>query len=241
MQEATRQLYWNIPSHWFMYVLFIGVVACFAVFFYRRYRLWKLGAPEDLSDHKKERFFGAFKEVFSQKRVVRKRSAGIMHLFIFWGMLFCLVATALVSLQDHLGIPLLYGNFYLYFFALGVDLAGFVCIIGVVFALVRRVSKVNDNLETKTADIVWLVLLLSILITGFATEGLRIVGTNDPWAIWSPIGYLFSLAFAGLDAQALSVVHQVLWWGHLALAFSFLAFFTYSKMAHVLFIQGNYY
>ena len=52
-----------------MYILFAVVVACFAIFFYRRYRLWKLGAPENLSDNKKVRFFGAFKEVFSQKRV----------------------------------------------------------------------------------------------------------------------------------------------------------------------------
>lgn len=241
MQDATRELYWNIPSHWFMYVLFIGVVACFAIFFYRRYRLWKLGAPEDLSDHKAERFFGAFKEVFTQKRVVRKKSSGIMHLFIFWGMLFLLVATALVALQDHLGIPLLYGDFYLYFISLGIDLAGFVCAIGVVVALVRHASKANKNLETNRADIIWLALLLVILISGFATEGLRIVGTNDPWAIWSPIGYLFALMFSGMDAQALSLTHQIVWWSHLVLAFAFLAFFTYSKMAHVLFIPGNYY
>lgn len=241
MQDATRELYWNIPSHWFMYVLFIGVVACFALFFYRRYRLWKLGAPEDLSDHKAERFFGAFKEVFTQKRVVRKKSSGIMHLFIFWGMLFCLIATTLVALQDHLGIPILYGDFYLYFISLGIDLAGFVCAIGVVAALIRRASKVNKSLETNRADIIWLVLLLVILISGFATEGLRIVGTNDPWAIWSPIGYLFALVFSGMDAQALSLAHQIIWWSHLVLAFAFLAFFTYSKMAHVLFIPGNYY
>lgn len=105
MQEATRELYWNISGQWIMYILFAAVVACFAIFFYRRYRLWKLGAPEDLSDNKKVRFFGAFKEVFTQKRVVKKKSSGIMHLFIFWGMLFLFVATALTTLQDHFGIP----------------------------------------------------------------------------------------------------------------------------------------
>lgn len=41
--------------------------------------------------------------------------------------------------------------------------------------------------------------------------------------------------------QALSLTHQIVWWSHLVLAFSFLALFTYSKMAHVLFIPGNYY
>ena len=241
MQEATRELYWNISGQWIMYILFAAVVTCFAIFFYRRYRLWKLGAPEDLSDNKKVRFFGAFKEVFTQKRVVKKKSSGIMHLFIFWGMLFLFVATALTTLQDHFGIPILYGPFYLYFFSLGIDLAGFVCAIGIVIALVRRIARTNEHLETNTVDIVWLVLLLLILLSGFTTEGLRIVGTNDPWALWSPVGYLFALMFSGMDAQALSLTHQIVWWSHLVLAFSFLALFTYSKMAHVLFIPGNYY
>jgi hypothetical protein len=75
IENATRELYWNIPSHWFMYVLFAGVVVCFAVFFYRRYKLCKLGTPEDLSDNKAIRFWGAFKEAFSQKRVLKKKSA----------------------------------------------------------------------------------------------------------------------------------------------------------------------
>ena len=165
MQEATRELYWNISGQWIMYILFAAVVTCFAIFFYRRYRLWKLGAPEDLSDNKKVRFFGAFKEVFTQKRVVKKKSSGIMHLFIFWGMLFLFVATALTTLQDHFGIPILYGPFYLYFFSLGIDLAGFVCAIGIVIALVRRIARTNEHLETNTVDIVWLVLLLLILVS----------------------------------------------------------------------------
>ena len=151
MQEATRELYWNIAGQWIMYILFAVVVACFAIFFYRRYRLWKLGAPENLSDNKKVRFFGAFKEVFSQKRVVKKKSSGIMHLFIFWGMLFLFVATALTTLQDHFGIPILYGPFYLYFFSLGIDLAGLVCAIGIVIALVRRaptsISKLTRSIS----------------------------------------------------------------------------------------------
>ncbi len=241
MDTPTRELYWNISGHWIMYLLFAAVVACFVIFFYRRYRLWKLGAPYDVSDRRKERFFGAFADIFTQRRVVREKGPGLMHLAIFWGMLFCIVATSLVAFQSYSGIPVLYGDFYLYFISLAVDLAGFVCIIGLVAALIRRVSKVNPSLDTQPADIVLLVLLIVILITGFVTEGLRIVGTDDPWALWSPIGYVCSLPFASLDAATLSSVHRVLWWGHMALAFLFLATFTYTKMIHALFIPGNGY
>lgn len=140
--------------------------------------------------------------MFTQRRVVREKGPGIMHLAIFWGMLFCILATTFVALQADFGLQILYGDFYLYFISLAVDLAGFVCIIGVVIALVRRLGKFNKNLENEPADVLMLVLLLVILVTGFVTEGLRIVGTNDPWAYWSPIGYVFSLMFENLDEGA---------------------------------------
>jgi Fe-S oxidoreductase/nitrate reductase gamma subunit len=239
--EPTRELYWNISGYWVMYVLFIAVVACFVFFFHRRYRLWKLGTPKELQGSVKERLVGAVADVFTQRRVVKEKGPGFMHLAIFWGMLFCLLATTFVALQADFGLQILYGDFYLYFISLAVDLAGFVCIIGVVIALVRRLGHFNKNLDSEPADILMLVLLLIILISGFVTEGLRIVGTNDPWAYWSPIGYIFSLMFAQLDEKALSLAHQIIWWSHMELAFAFLATFTYTKMVHALFIPGNVY
>lgn len=241
METPTRELYWNISGYWIMYLLFLVVVACFVFFFYRRYRLWKLGTPKELQGSVKERLLGAVADVFTQRRVVREKGPGIMHLAIFWGMLFCILATSFVALQADFGLQILYGDFYLYFISLAVDLAGFVCIVGVVIALVRRLGKFNKNLENEPADVLMLVLLLVILVTGFVTEGLRIVGTNDPWAYWSPIGYVFSLMFENLDEGALSLAHQITWWAHMGLAFAFLATFTYTKMVHALFIPGNAY
>ncbi len=241
METPTRELYWNISNYWIMYLLFLVVVVCFAVFFYRRYRLWKLGTPKELQGSVKERLLGAIADVFTQRRVVKEKAPGLMHLAIFWGMLFCLLATTFVALQADFGLQILYGDFYLYFISLAVDLAGFVCIIGVVIALVRRLGHFNNNLDTEPADILVLVLLLIILVTGFITEGLRIVGTGDPWAYWSPVGYVFALMFMQLDEAALSLAHQIIWWAHMALAFAFLATFTYTKMVHALFIPGNVY
>lgn len=241
METPTRELYWNISGYWIMYLLFLVVVACFVFFFYRRYCLWKLGTPKELQGSVKERLLGAVADVFMQRRVVREKGPGIMHLAIFWGMLFCILATTFVALQADFGLQILYGDFYLYFISLAVDLAGFVCIVGVIIALVRRLGKFNKNLENEPADVLMLVLLLVILVTGFVTEGLRIVGTNDPWAYWSPIGYVFSLMFENLDEGALSLAHQITWWAHMGLAFAFLATFTYTKMVHALFIPGNAY
>ncbi len=181
----------------------------------------------------------AFLDVITQRRVLKELIPGLIHLCIFWGMLFCLVATCLVALQADFGVPILYGDFYLYFMSLGVDLAGFVAIVGVCAAFIRRISKVNKHLVSRTSDYVVLITFFVILVSGFVVEGLRIAGTQDPWAIWSPIGYAFSFLFVGCSPEQISTIHAVLWWGHMALAFIFIGTFTYSKLSHVLLIPGN--
>ena len=241
METPSRELYWNIPSHWFMYILAAVMVGVIVWAFYRRVKLWRLGAELDVSDNRGQRFWGAFKEAISQKRVVRKKGPGIMHLFMFWGMAFLLIATLLCTLQDHFGIPILTGDFYLYFMSLAIDLAGIAAIIGVTVLLIRRISKVNSNLETHWTDFAVPTLFLIILVTGFVVEGLRMAGTNDPWAVWSPGGLPFMLLFQTFTPEQISLTHQILWWSHMVLAFAFIASFAYSKMVHAVFIPANYY
>lgn len=86
-----------------------------------------------------------------------------------------------------------------------------------------------------------LTLLLVIIVTGFVLEGVRITATNDPWASWSPVGNLLSGLFSGFSPEALSFTHKFLWWLHLALAFGFIAYLSYSKLFHLVLAPANIY
>ena len=135
-----------------------------------------------------------------QVTVVKERGVGIAHLGMYVGMAVMVVATASYAVQVDLGLDIAKGDYYLYVLALGTDIAGLAFCIAMVACIVRRAAGRNPSLETKPADIVVLAWLLVIGVTGFVVEGLRIVGTNDPWAAWSPIGNLFAPLFAGLSA-----------------------------------------
>ena len=47
-----------------------------------------------------------------------------MHAMIFWGFITLTIATTVVLLQQDFGLPIMYGNFYLYFQSLFVDILG---------------------------------------------------------------------------------------------------------------------
>lgn len=232
----TREVLWNIDHSWIMYPCLVLALALCCWFFYRRYRLWTIGQPDDRTSHRLVRLRGAFKDAVLQSTVLKEKGPGIMHVGMYVGMAVLFVATITVALQADFHIPTVQGDFYLYFLSFAVDIAGLVFVIAMVACIARRALGVNKGLDTKASDIIVLVLLLIIGVSGFAVEGLRIYGTDDPWRAWSPVGNLFSFAFEGWTAEQVSIAHQVLWWSHMALAFGLIAYWTYSKLVHVFLI-----
>lgn len=243
MDAATpaREALWNIEGSWIMYPCFLLVLAAAAYFFWRRWRLWRIGRPLERTARPFERLKGAFVDALLQVTVVRERGIGIAHLGMYVGMAVMVVATVSYAAQVDLGVDIAKGDYYLYVLALGTDIAGLAFCIAMAACIVRRAAGRNPALRTSPADIVVLVWLLVIGVTGFVVEGLRIVGTNDPWAAWSPVGNLFAQALSGLDVAQVTLAHQALWWFHMAIAFGILAYWVYSKLVHVLLVPATVY
>lgn len=236
MPTPFRELYWNIPAHWVLYPLFLP----FLVFFLRGSRLLvqlvRSGRPEAGIPPLSGQLGRLFQEAVLQRRLLTDRVAGGIHLAISWGFGVLLVATCLVAAQEYLGITTLRGPFYLYFMSLGVDLFGLAAMAGIVCAMVRRYALRPERLwkpRGREAYLGFHLLLFAILASGFLLEGLRIAGTNDPWGVWSPGGWLLSLAVAGLPRTQQLLWHQVVWWGHALLAFAFIALMPYTLIRHI--------
>ena len=165
---ATREVMWNIDHSltWVMYLLFLVALGFCIYFLVKRWRLMSIGAPVDRTSDWKVRAKGMIADALLQLRVLKRPGAGVMHLGMYVGMIIMLIATVVTAAQFDLGFQLIYGDFYLYFMALAVDLAGLAFCIAMVACIIRRI--VNKRLDTKPGDIIVLVLLLVIGLSGFA-------------------------------------------------------------------------
>lgn len=238
-ETASREIMWNI-SHsltWVMYLLFLVALGFCVYFMVKRWRLMSIGQPVDRTSNWKTRLKGMVVDALLQLRVLKKPGAGVMHLGMYVGMIIMVIATVATAAQFDLGINFIYGDFYLYFMSLVVDLAGLAFCIAMIACIIRRC--VNKKLDTKPGDIIVLVLLLIIGLSGFVVEGLRIVGTDDPWRAWSPIGNLVSTLFVNFTPDQISLAHQIIWWSHMGLAFTLIAYWMYSKLVHVLLMPAD--
>jgi Fe-S oxidoreductase/nitrate reductase gamma subunit len=247
--EPTREIFWNIQLGLIIDVLAAAAVGVLIYAFYRRIRLWRLGRPDDRPQPPGKRIralvnymivhlllHGRF---FGVTRGLRFRELypGIIHFLIFSGFVVLFIGTVSVA-ASHYFYEFLEGDFYLGY-SLTLDIFGLLFIIGVIMAMYRRYIQRPDRLDNKAEDLVALLLLLFLAVSGFVIEGLRIAATeletNPDLAIWSPGGYVLALGFSGLQQSTLQLWHQPAWWLHALLAIGAIIYIslTWNRLWHI--------
>jgi Fe-S oxidoreductase/nitrate reductase gamma subunit len=247
-----REVFWNAEHFEGLLFAFTAVaLAIFAYGVYRRWQMWTaLGKPETRNDRMGERIKMLLVNVFLQIKTFKDVYPGIIHGLIFFGFFVLIFGAAFDATEFHiaepLGVPFLTGRFYLVFSFL-MELFGLFVLIGVFLALNRRYITRPDRLGYKGEsdntpdDAIVLLLIASIIVTGFVIEALRIHVTNPPWEVWSFVGYTLSKAFAGVDHDTARMSHKVMWWVHTFISLGFIAYIPYSRMLHIITIPANHF
>jgi len=160
-----------------------------------------VGATKDLLWHSR----------FQRCEASTKRRTG--HLWVFYGFLGLLVVTSIATLLTILELPFLLDDPTLYPLGWGHpvkiagNLAGIALIGGCTYVWAYRAGNAEENGKSTYADWFFLVLLLTVGLTGFGTEFVRL--TPIPAVIGTPM-YLI----------------------HLVAVFCLLIFLPYTKFAH---------
>lgn len=172
--------------------------------------------------------------ILARRLFARSTFRGVMLLFIVWSFMVLFIGTILVTLEHYLDLGFfLTGKVYL-FFSLILDIAGGLLIIGIIAALIRRYTAPLDKKISSFDDVVFLLLLLGVMVLGFAVEGLRLAILMPPGYDWSPVGGAFAALFkALLPYESLERAHRVTWLAHGILAMAFIAYIPYSKAFHL--------
>ncbi len=254
----AREVFWNIQFGEILYILAAIVIGIFFYAIYRRYRVWRLGRPagrfnqlgKRIGDfiritivhgilHRKIFGMGGGQGLLSAEDWVPKEFyPGLIHFLIFISCVVFLIG-AFLDFISHYFFHFMYGDFYLGY-SVVVDSFGILAIIGVILAIIRRYIQRPDRLDNKWDDLVVLLLILVVIVTGFIVEGLRIAATElkfaPDWAVWSPGGYVLALAFSGLSQRALLAWHAVMWWFHVLLGLGSIVYVSLfcSKLFHII-------
>ena len=263
MPELTgRSEFWNIGYPLLgtlVYITILIATAAIAYGFYKRYRIWRLGVPTPDMGPWGERLARStrlvFLDIFGHRRFLKRELyPGLMHFFLFWGMLFLLVATTLGAVEFNwhkyiastAGFEFPTSDARVYTSLLWDVLGGGFLLAGLGMAIYRRYVIRPARLNTFVDDGIILGLLVGLTITGFLIEGLRIASNelnpaSDLYAPgeaqWSVIGYLIARIFreAGASLGGMEIAHFTLYWAHIGMyagGFVYVAG-SFSKLAHI--------
>ncbi|HEU5089335.1 MAG TPA: heterodisulfide reductase-related iron-sulfur binding cluster, partial [Roseiflexaceae bacterium] len=261
MNEAVREIYWNVGELYGGASLYICALAALAVMTWgilRDVNRWRRGRPDARIDQLPQRLIESLAQVFGQKRVLKDRKPGSMHALIFFGFLALFIGTDIIAVEEDFTVPLagpeagkiLVGAFYQsYEFIL--DAMGLVFIAGLAWAAYRRYKTRPQRLHSRTTDHWVLATLLYIAVTGYVMEGLRLANQTiggvavyeQAWAVNSFVGYGLATFFRaiglGMGSGVGTGIHALLWYTHMLVTFAFVASIPFSKFRHIFYTPIN--
>jgi Fe-S oxidoreductase/nitrate reductase gamma subunit len=234
----TREIMWNLntlPNVIALYGLLVVAMIIGGNGVLQRVRLWRTGKPaseylgswlwriDDLLQH------GVF-----QRKVARGGSgSAVAHILVYLGFLVLLFTTTMVFIHHDLGIKIYQGTFYLWVTIFS-DVFGILLLGGIIYFGYRRYMENADAVHKTWNDAFILVMLAVLVVQGYVLEGLRIHVTNDPWALYSPVGWVFAKSFWFIPHDQARMLHFVTWWFHTLTVYAFVALFPYTKFFHIL-------
>ncbi len=238
VSHATRQVFGNITV-WMQMVFFALILASFGILAWqvnqRRLR-WLKGARPGT-----ERSWRVWAErlavyALAQKRVHKKSLGAVLHLLLFSGFLVLTIGTTLLAIA-HDGPYDFHRGWYYLFYELTMDVFGVAFILGCLLAMFRRAFAKPRSLGHSWSDWWLLSLLLSLGITGFAVEALRLHYTQvqAPLAHWSTVGWLIDRTLlAGVPVATAQSIHLGVWWLHAILVALLFATLPVNRFLHIL-------
>jgi Fe-S oxidoreductase len=274
LQETPgREAYWprhiELYGHQLGFLIYISAMIAVLVVLigiYRSMRVWFHGKYDEEEQTFLSFFINliikVFKNLFSRslpnriyygiglgitKRESRQWFSLITHSMIMLGFLGAAIATVISTVHEwFLHEQLLVGTLYI-LHSLFADLAGLLLFLGVLLALIRRYVMDKDYYDRAGyEDLVLLLLLFWISVSGFFMEATRIVyglvNDVDIWfEIYSFIGYPLAIVLQEFiqNNEQIFALHLFFYLSHLLVAFIGAAYIAYGKFFHIGVGLGN--
>ncbi len=236
------------------YIMSIPFLALFVLGMYRRISLWLEGSLEgEKSLTKQEKSAriaritaGAFlslkvllilesvgADFIAGRRSFREdKTRWAMHSLMLWGFLGLMIFDGIeVSyIRGGMGEEAVKDLPHL---ALMFDLLGSMIIAGVVLAVLRRTAFRVPQLLNTPEDLMAVVLLAAVVISGFVAEGFRFLmeGTPPEVTRYAFVGHLISAA--GTPGEHWAFAHTALWYVHALASLAFIAYIPFGKFIHL--------
>ncbi|KAA6474817.1 (Fe-S)-binding protein [Bacillus swezeyi] len=223
---------------WLNFIAFLGVTA-YAVYLFvylikTRISYIRLGQKEDFDKRIKERLQRIWENVFGQKKLLKDKKSGIIHVMFFYGFIlvqFGALDFIIKGLVPDRGLPL--GPVYPAF-TFFQEIVTLLILIAVVWAFHRRYIEKLVRLKRGFKSGLVLLLIGGLMLTVLLGNGMNIVWQHHELSWREPMASVIAFVFGFMGETPAAVVFYAAWWAHLLILLTFLVYVPQSKHAHLI-------
>ncbi|OJD38334.1 hypothetical protein BAU22_25110 [Bacillus sp. 4048] len=194
----------------------------------------QLGKKIEFDRRFKERWDLLKVNVFGQKKLLKDKKSGIIHVMFFYG--FILVQFGAIDFVwkglapgSHLPLGPLYPAFT--FFQ---EIVTLVILIAVFWAFHRRYVEKLVRLKRNFKSGLVLIFIGGLMISVLLGNGVGIIWHGEELSWSEPIASAIAYVFSGINETAAISVFYFSWWVHLLILLTFLVYVPQSKHAHLI-------
>ncbi|TCT26354.1 Fe-S oxidoreductase [Melghiribacillus thermohalophilus] len=226
--------------NWILFLITtIYGVALFVQVVRTRIAYIKLGRKSEYDGEVKKRLKNIWIYVFGQKKLLKDKKSGAIHVMMFYG--FLLVQFGAIDFiwkglapGSHLPLGVLYPGFT--FFQ---ELVTLMILVAVIWAFYRRYIEKLVRLKRGFKAGLVLIFIGTLMLSVLLGNGMEIVWHNEEMTWSEPVASLIAAAFAWMSPTAAAAVFFIAWWIHLLTLLAFLVYVPQSKHAHLLAAPAN--
>ncbi len=194
----------------------------------------QLGKKIEFDRRFKERWDLLKVNVFGQKKLLKDKKSGIIHVMFFYG--FILVQFGAIDFVwkglapgSHLPLGPLYPAFT--FFQ---EIVTLVILIAVFWAFHRRYIEKLVRLKRNFKSGLVLIFIGGLMISVLLGNGMGIIWHGEELSWSEPIASAIAYVFSGINETVAISVFYFSWWVHLLILLTFLVYVPQSKHAHLI-------
>ncbi|MGN7399305.1 heterodisulfide reductase-related iron-sulfur binding cluster [Cytobacillus praedii] len=201
----------------------------------------KLGKKADFDNNVKERLGKIWVNVFGQKKLMKDKKSGAIHVMFFYGFIlvqFGAIDFIIKGIKPGAHLPLgpLYPGFT--FFQ---EIVTLTILVAVVWAFYRRYIEKLVRLKRGFKSGLVLIFIGGLMLSVLLGNGMGMIWHGHEGVWTEPVASLIAGAFSWMGETASIVVFYISWWIHLLFLLAFLVYVPQGKHAHLIAGPANVY
>ncbi|MFY4775288.1 heterodisulfide reductase-related iron-sulfur binding cluster [Metabacillus sp. RGM 3146] len=223
---------------WINFLAFLFVTAygiyLFVYLIRTRMAYIRLGKKEEFDGRWKERLNRIWVNVFGQKKLLKDKKSGAIHVMFFYGFILVQFGaldfiTKGLAPGNHLPLGPLYPGFT--FFQ---EIVTFIILAAVVWAFHRRYIEKLVRLKRSFKAGLVLIFIGGLMLSVLLGNAMDLVWHQEELSWTEPIASGLAFLLGGIGTAAAVAIFYVAWWVHLLILLTFLVYVPQSKHAHLI-------